>query len=77
MMATKGLVVALENGGNVEYLKNNYNCLFYERGNIDDAIQKIELLVNDKKLRERLIKNGIETVNGREWKKIEKEILEL
>lgn len=77
MMATNGLVVALENGGNVEYLKDNYNCLFYERGNIDDAIKKIELLVNDKKLREKLIKNGIETANSREWKKIEKEILKL
>ena len=77
MMATKGLVVALENGGNVEYLKNDYNCLFYERGNIKDAIEKIELLRNDSNIRQKLIKNGINTAKSREWQKIENDILKL
>lgn len=77
MMATKGLVVALENEGNIEYLKDNYNCLFYERGNIKDAIEKIELLRKDSKVRQKLMENGIETAKSREWDIIEKDILKL
>lgn len=77
MMATGGLVVAVANGGNVEYLKDNYNCLFYEQGNIDDAILKIESLTSNKVLRDKLLTNGIETVKSREWERIEPEILSL
>ena len=77
MMATGGLVVVAPNGGNIEYIRDNENCLFYECGNIDDAVEKIERLTKDKKLREKLIKNGLETAKSREWKKIEKDIVNL
>ena len=77
MMATGGLVVVAPNGGNVEYIKDEENCLFYEPGNIEDAIEKIERLRTDKKLRDQLIKNGLETAKSREWKKIEKDIIKL
>ena len=77
MMATGGLVVVVPNGGNVEYVKDNENCLFYEQGNIDEAIEKIELLSKDSKLREKLIKNGLETAKSRNWDNIESEILKL
>lgn len=74
MMATGGLNLVVPNGGNVEYLKNEYNCLFYEQGNIDDAVEQINRLVNDEKLRDKLIKNGLETAKVRSWNKIEKDI---
>ena len=77
MMATGGLVVVAPNGGNIEYIKDEENCLFYEPGNIDDAVNKIERLTSDKKLREKLIKNGLKTAQSREWKKIEKDIIKL
>ena len=77
MMATKGVVVAVPNEGNIEYLKDNYNCLFYEQGNIEEGISKIEQLVKDKKLRDKLITNGYKTAQEREWKKVEKDILKL
>ena len=77
MMATGGLVVVAPNGGNIEYIKDRENCLFYEPGNIDDAVNKIEELSTNKKLREKLIKNGVETANNREWKKIDKDIVKL
>ena len=41
MMATGGYVVAVPNEGNKEYLKDGENCLFYEQGNIDEAVEKI------------------------------------
>lgn len=77
MMATGGLVVVAPNGGNIEYIKDEENCLFYEPGNINDAVEKIERLAKDSKLREKLIKGGVNTSKSREWKKIENEIIEL
>lgn len=77
MMATGGLVVVAPNEGNVEYLKDEYNCLFYEQGNIEQAVEKIERLSNDNELREKLIKNGLETAKNREWSKIEKDVVNL
>ena len=77
MMATVGVVLAIPNGGNSEYLKDGYNCLLFEHGNFDEALQKIELLAKDSKLRNKLIAGGVETSKARDWKKIEKEILDL
>ena len=77
MMATGGIAVVAPNEGNVEYLRDNENCLLYEPGNIDEAVDKINSIVNDPKLREKLIKGGVETAKSREWKKIEKEIISL
>ena len=77
MMATGGLVVVAPNEGNVEYLKDEYNCLFYKQGNIEQAVRQIERIVEDKELRERLIKNGLETAKEREWSAIEKDVVDL
>lgn len=77
MMATGGTCVVVPNEGNIEYLKNNINCLFYEQGNYEDAIKKIESIVNDKELKERLINNGLKTAQSRDWKKIENDILNI
>ena len=77
MMATGGLAVVAPNEGNIEYLKDNENCLLYEQGNIEDAVNKIELISKDKKLRDKLIEGGLKTAKSREWSKIEKDILKL
>lgn len=77
MMATGGIVVVAPNEGNIEYLKDGENCLFYKPGNIDDAVKKIEKIRKDEKLREKLIENGLKTAKEREWKKLEKDILNL
>ena len=76
-MATGGVVVAVPNDGNIEYLKDEYNCLFYEQGNIDDGVKKIEKIAHDEKLRKTLIENGYKTAKERKWENIEKNILEL
>ena len=77
MMATGGYVVAMPNEGNKEYLKDEENCLFYEQGNIDEAVEKIEKIVNDAALRKKLMENSKKVVASRDWKKVEKEVLEL
>lgn len=77
MMATGGLVVVAPNDGNIEFIKNEENCLFYTHGDIDGAVNQIERLRKDKKLREKLVKNGLKTAKEREWDTIEKEIVNL
>lgn len=77
MMATGGVCLVLPNDGNIEYLKDEENCLFYEQGNIDDAVEKIMRMKNDKKLRDKLIENGIKTAKSRSWENIKKEVLTL
>ena len=77
MMATGGLVVVAPNDGNIEYIRDEENCLFYETGNIDKAVKQIERLRTDKKLREKLVKGGIETAKSREWSNIENKIIDL
>lgn len=77
MMATGGLVVVVPNEGNVEYLKDEYNCLFYKQGDIDQAVKQIERISNDKDLRAKLVKNGLETAKERDWSTIENDVVDL
>ena len=77
MMATGGYVVALPNEGNQEYLKDEENCLFYGQGNIEEAVEKIERITTDTELRKKLVENAKKVVTERDWKKLEKEVLEL
>ena len=69
--------MAVPNEGNKEYLKDGENCLFYEQGNIDEAVEKIEKIASDTELRKKLVENSRKIVTERDWKKLEKEILEL
>lgn len=77
MMATGGYVVVAPNAGNVEYLKDGENCLFYELGNAEDGVHKIEEIVENKKMREKLARCGEKTAKERDWSKIERKVLEL
>jgi len=77
MMATGGYVVAVPNGGNKEYLKDGENCLFYAQGNIDEAVKRIDEILNNDKLRRKLVTGARKTTEGRDWRDIESKILEL
>lgn len=71
MMATGGLVVALLNDGNREYLVPGENCLTYEHGREDEARAAINQIVDDHVLRSRLIEGGLRTADSRCWKHFE------
>ena len=75
MMATGGYCIVVPNDGNIEYLKNEENCLFYKLGDIDSAIQSIERLISDKQLQKRLYENGLDTAKKRNWKNLKNQIL--
>lgn len=74
MMAAGGYVVALPNDGNREYLEDGWNCLFYERGSIEEAVKKIVNLCKNIELQERLLENGLATVRQRDWSHIAPQI---
>lgn len=75
MMATGGYVVAVPNGGNAEYLMDEYNCLLYPSGDLDRAKEQIERICQDCNIRKLLLENGKRTVEKRDWHNIETEIL--
>lgn len=77
MMATGGYVVVVPNGGNVEYLVDEENCMMYPQGDIDKALQCIERIVTDSELRDKLYLKGLETAKARDWNTIEEDIVHL
>lgn len=77
MMATGGCVVVAPNGGNVEYLRNGENCLFYERGNVVEAKERIQEILCNELLRATIINGGIATSKARNWNNIRKDVLAL
>ena len=77
MMATGGFCIAVPNEGNIEYLKNGENCLFYKLGDINSAIKVINRLINDKELQKYLYEKGIETAKKYDWKNLKNQIISL
>lgn len=77
MMATGGYCIVLPNYGNLEYLKDEENCLFYKKGDIDSAVKSIERLIKDKKLQQHLYENGLITAKQRDLKNFKQQILDL
>ena len=68
MMATGGYAIVVPNGGNIEYLKDGENCLFYKLGDIYSALKNIKRLISDENLQKHLYENGLETAKKRDWK---------
>lgn len=71
MMATGGVAVVLPNDGNVEYLRDGENCLFYRQGDLADAVEKINRVVEDPALRQKLIRQGRQTAEAYQWENME------
>jgi len=55
-------VIAVPVGSIPYFIKDNFDALFIERKSAEDIKQKIKLLLESPSLRQRLIKNGLETV---------------
>ena len=53
-----------------DFIVSIFYCILYERGNIDDAIEKIDMIVNDDRIQESLYVGGRKTADEREWDKI-------
>ncbi len=81
-MACELPVVLADNPGVNEYMKHNYDVLFYKRGDYKELAECIIKLLKNKQLREKLGKNARKTaVDKLNWNKnkfkIEKKYIEL
>ena len=76
MMSTGGLCVVVENDGNREYIRDGYNCLTYEKGDVEGGVKAILKICDDAGLRERLLEGGKETAKSRGMESIRQTILD-
>ncbi len=77
MMGTGGYVVVAPNGGNIEYLVDKENCLFYSHDDLSTAVKAIEEIRTNSILQETLYIGGINTAKERDWNNIEDRVLSL
>ena len=77
MMATGGYVVVAPNDGNIEYLRDRENCLFYQHEDLWTAVNAVENILLDENLQNVLYRNGIETAQSRDWNQMGSDILKL
>ena len=69
-MAAGATVITTDSDGNRDYCVDNKNCLMIEQNNPIDMKEKIEKALSDKKLRDRLRKEGYDTAQKYGWPKI-------
>lgn len=67
MMACGGTAVVSKVTGYDEYIIDGYNALVVEPRDVEGAKDAVNKLINDRELREKLIRNGAETVQNWKW----------
>ena len=68
-MACGCAVVVGKVTGYDEYIKNDYNSIVVEQGSVNGAKKAVQSLIDDQKLKEKLIINGFETASKWDWDK--------
>lgn len=63
-------VVAFKVGGNSEIIKDGKNGLLAKPENIEDLASKMQMLLRDEKLRERMSRQALMTVKRYDWREI-------
>lgn len=75
-MTCGAAIITTNNGGNADFIKENENALLIQKNNIEDIAVKLEKLLDDKKLREKLAQAGVETSKRFNWDKVIRDIEE-
>jgi glycosyltransferase involved in cell wall biosynthesis len=76
-MACGCAVVVGKVTGYDEYIKNDFNALVVDQGDIEGAKKAVKKLILNNKLREKLINNGLKTVKDWSWENSENFLLEV
>ena len=56
-MTCGAAIITTNNGGNMDFVKDNFNALVIEKDNINDIVEKVEKLIKFTELRKNLVKN--------------------
>lgn len=75
-MTCGAAVITTDTGGMRDFVRENDNGLIVKKHNTDDLVQKIEMLINDKELRQRLAQNGLETAKTMNWDESVNQLIE-
>ena len=73
----KSVILASDSCSNKEFISDNKNGLLFKPKNIKDLSEKIKILLLNKHLQERLIKNAYKKVDRFSWEKQTKKILKV
>lgn len=60
-------IITTDTGGMRDFVRANENGLIVKKHDVQDLVQKIEILINDKALRQRLAYNGLKTAKKMSW----------
>ena len=66
-MTCGAAIVTTNNGGNMDFIKDNENALIIQKNDINDIVGKVEKILNSKKLKDFLVKNGVEESAQYSW----------
>lgn len=60
-------VITTNNGGNMDFVQDGINALLVEKDNIEDLVEKIEILINNSELRNKIANNAVQTSKHFSW----------
>jgi len=66
-MTCGAAVITTNNGGNMDFVENNKNAILIEKDNIQDIVEKIEMLLNNELLRKSIAENAVEKSKQYSW----------
>lgn len=75
-MTCGAAIITTDTGGMRDFIKENENGLIVKKHDKNDLIQKIEILINDKELRESLARSGTETARKMNWDESVNQLIE-
>ncbi|PIR42853.1 hypothetical protein CO058_02295 [candidate division WWE3 bacterium CG_4_9_14_0_2_um_filter_35_11] len=70
-------LIASKTGGLVDLLEDKKNCLFFNNEDINDLTSKIDTLIDNKNLQEKLSGNGLELAREYTWDEVSDKYLKL
>ena len=63
-------VITTKNKGVIEYAIDQQNCLMINMNEPNDIVEKVIRLINDRKLKQKIINEGLKTAEKFGWKSI-------
>lgn len=68
-MTCGAAIITTNNGGNMDFVRDNENALIIEKDNVEDICKKLKMLLDDEAKREAISAKGVETATEYSWKK--------